>query len=48
MSFCKICQEEINSDSQYINGYWYHNNCIENLQENYEKIYNENCKLKEE
>lgn len=38
MSFCKICQEEINADSQYINGYWYHNNCIEYLQEENERL----------
>lgn len=52
---CEICGKDILRDSQCINYKYYHNDCIENLQqenkqlkENYERIYNENCKLREE
>ena len=52
---CEICGKDILNDSQCINYKYYHNDCIENLQqenkqlkENYERIYNENCKLREE
>ena len=31
MNKCVICNKEIKNDSQYINGNWYHNDCIENL-----------------
>lgn len=27
--FCIICNKEIVKDSQFINGNWYHNECIE-------------------
>lgn len=33
MNNCKICNKEILSDSQYINGSYYHNACIEQLQQ---------------
>lgn len=29
MNKCIICNQEIKTDSQFINGNWYHNNCIE-------------------
>lgn len=38
---CEICEKEILRDSQCINYKYYHNNCIENLQQ-------ENKQLKEE
>lgn len=38
---CNICEEEIIKDSQYINGKYYHNICIENLSK-------ENQQLKEQ
>lgn len=28
MNNCKICNKEIKDDSQFIDGNWYHNNCI--------------------
>ena len=47
MNKCVICNKEIKTDSQFIKDRWYHNKCIESLQENYERIYNENCILRE-
>lgn len=51
---CKICGKEILRDSQCINYKYYHNDCIENLQQenkqlkedikNIIKILNKNCK----
>ena len=34
---CEICGKEILRDSQCINYKYYHNDCIENLQEEYKK-----------
>lgn len=31
MNKCEICNCEILNNSQFINGKWYHNGCIENL-----------------
>lgn len=39
MNKCVICNKEIKNDSQFIKGKWYHNDCIENLT-------NENDRLK--
>ena len=30
-TYCVICKEKINGDSQFVKGKWYHNDCIENL-----------------
>lgn len=35
---CEICGKEILRDSQYINHKYYHNGCIENLQEENKKL----------
>ena len=35
---CEICEKEILRDSQCINYKYYHNNCIENLQEENEQL----------
>lgn len=35
---CEICGKEILRDSQCINYKYYHNNCIENLQEENEQL----------
>ena len=40
MMNCAICNKEIKKDCQYINGKYYHNNCIE-------KMVEENQRLKE-
>lgn len=32
MNNCIICNKQIDKDAQFINGKWYHNNCIEQLQ----------------
>lgn len=37
---CKICNQEIENDSQFINGNWYHNKCVENLQQEIERLNN--------
>ena len=38
---CKICgSEEIKGDCQYINGNYYHNSCIENLQQENKELHN--------
>lgn len=37
MNKCEICKKEIKIDSQYINGKWYHNECIETLQQRIDK-----------
>ena len=46
---CEICEKEILRDYQYINYKYYHNDCIENLQQQYkqikEKITDLNCYL---
>lgn len=35
---CVICNDEILGDSQFINGKWYHNKCIENQQQEIERL----------
>ena len=35
---CEICGKEILRDSQYINHKYYHNDCIENLQQENKKL----------
>ena len=35
---CKICRKEILRDSQCINYKYYHNDCIENLQQENKKL----------
>lgn len=37
---CIICNQEIENDSQFINGNWYHNRCIENQQKEIERLNN--------
>lgn len=37
---CIICNQEIENDSQFINGNWYHNKCIENQQKEIERLNN--------
>ena len=38
MNNCVICNENINADSQYINGKWYHNVCIEKQTKEMERL----------
>lgn len=38
MNKCKICSKDITKDSQYINGNYYHNRCIENLEHNWNEL----------
>lgn len=40
-TFCVICKNNINGDSQFIKGKWYHNDCIENLNNIINKIQKE-------
>ena len=42
---CIICNQEIENDSQFINGNWYHNKCIENLQQENERLKEENKRI---
>ena len=51
---CEICRKKILRDSQYINYKYYHNDCIENLQqenkqlkETYKEVFNNYQSLKE-
>lgn len=44
---CEICGKEILRDSQYINYKYYHNDCIENLQQENERLKDNWNKLKE-
>ena len=37
---CIICNQEIENDSQFINGNWYHNECIENQRKEIERLNN--------
>lgn len=42
MNKCAICNKEIKNDSQFVKGKWYHNDCIENLNniiENLDKMF---------
>lgn len=39
-TFCVICKNNINGDSQFIKGKWYHNDCIENLTNENERLNN--------
>lgn len=38
MNECKICSKDIKKDSQYINGNYYHNECIEKLEHNWNEL----------
>ncbi|MBO7611073.1 MAG: hypothetical protein J6T23_02555 [Elusimicrobia bacterium] len=40
-TYCVICKEKINGDSQFVKGKWYHNDCIENLNNIINKIQKE-------
>ena len=40
MNKCIICNKEIKTDAQFINGNWYHNNCIENLTNKKQQLVN--------
>lgn len=42
MNKCVVCNKEIKTDSQFIKDKWYHNKCIENLQEE-NKAIKERC-----
>ena len=43
---CEICGKEILRDSQCINYKYYHNDCIENLQQGIKHLDEVNCKLR--
>ena len=43
---CEICGKEILRDSQCINYKYYHNDCIENLQQEIKHLDEVNCKLR--
>ena len=44
---CEICKKEILSDSQCINYKYYHNDCIEHLQEEKKQLQQKNEQQKE-
>lgn len=45
---CKICgSKEIKGDCQYINGDYYHNHCIEQLEQENKELHNKIDKIEE-